>query len=199
MPFLSPASGYVIEKHVVEGAAVKPGERLFRIAPLDEVWIQADVYEHDLPHLKVGQPVEVTVPYLPGRTYAGRVTYIYPDLEGATRTGRIRIEIPNRKLELKPDMYAEVRFEVKGGARLQVPHEAVIYTGPRRLVFVDLGDGRLEPREVKLGIATDDAYEVLDGVREGERVVTSGNFLIAAESRIRSAASHWTGGGDDTR
>jgi len=196
MPFASPASGYVLEKNVVEGAAVKAGERLFRIAPLQKVWVQADVYEQDLPHVKVNQPVEVTLPYLPGKKYEGKVAYIYPSLEGATRTGRIRIELPNTELALKPDMYANVRFAVKGGVRLQIPESAVIYTGPRRLVFVDLGEGRLMPKEVKLGLQTDGAYEVLEGLQEGEKVVTSGNFLIAAESRIRSSAEHWSGGDD---
>ncbi|MCY1022194.1 efflux RND transporter periplasmic adaptor subunit [Pyxidicoccus sp. MSG2] len=195
MPFLSPASGYVLEKDVVEGAAVKAGERLFRIASLEKVWVEADVYEQDLPQVKVGQPVEVTLPYLPGKQYAGRVGYIYPALQGNTRTGRIRIELPNPGLELKPDMYADVRFVMQGGQRLQVPEAAVLYTGPRRLVFVDLGEGRLKPQEVKLGLRGEDTYEVVEGLKAGDVVVTSGNFLIAAESRLRSAADTFGGGG----
>jgi Cu(I)/Ag(I) efflux system membrane fusion protein len=193
MPFFSPASGYVLEKNVVEGAAVKAGERLFRIAPLAKVWVEAELYEQDLPQVEPGQPVEITLPYLPGRKYAGRVGYIYPSLEGKTRTGRIRIELPNPGLELKPEMYADVRFVVKGGERLQVPASAVLYTGPRRLVFVDLGEGRLKPQEVKLGLKGEDTYEVVEGLKPGDVVVTSGNFLIAAESRIRSATDSWTG------
>ncbi|WP_205507633.1 efflux RND transporter periplasmic adaptor subunit [Myxococcus vastator] len=193
MPFLAPASGYVLEKNVVEGAAVKAGERLFRIAPLAKVWVEADVYEQDLARVKPGQPVEVTLPYLPGKKYAGRVGYVYPSLQGATRTGRIRIELPNPELELKPDMYADVRFVLQGGARLQVPDSAVIYTGPRRLVFVDLGEGRLRPQEVKLGLKGQGTYEVLEGLSPGDVVVTSGNFLIAAESRIRSATDSFGG------
>jgi Cu(I)/Ag(I) efflux system membrane fusion protein len=196
MPFLSPASGYVIEKNLVEGAAVKAGERLFRIAPLKKVWVEADVYEQDLPQVKVGQPVEVTLPYLPGRKYPGRVGYIYPAIQGNTRTGRIRIELPNPGLELKPDMYADVRFVIHGGPRLQVPEAAVIYTGPRRLVFVDQGEGRLRPQEVKLGLKGEDTFEVVEGLKAGDVVVTSGNFLIAAESRLRSAADTFGGGGD---
>lgn len=193
MPFLAPASGYVMEKNVVEGAAVKAGERLFRIAPLAKVWVEADVYEQDLARVKPGQPVEVTLPYLPGKKYAGHVGYVYPSLRGATRTGRIRIELPNPELELKPDMYADVRFVLQGGARLQIPDSAVIYTGPRRLVFVDLGEGRLRPQEVKLGIRGEGTYEVLEGLSPGDVVVTSGNFLIAAESRIRSATDSFGG------
>jgi Cu(I)/Ag(I) efflux system membrane fusion protein len=194
LPFPAPASGYVLEKSVVEGAAVRAGDRLYRIAPLDKVWVEADVYEADLPRVKVGQEVEVTLPYLPGKGFKGKVGYLYPALEASTRTGRIRVELRNPALELKPDMYAEVKLKVEGGARLQVPESAVLYTGPRRLVFVDLGEGRLVPREVKLGVHAGEAYEVLAGVKEGEVVVTSGNFLVAAESRIRSAADHWSGG-----
>lgn len=194
LPFLAPANGYVLEKSVVEGAAVRAGERLYRIAPLDKVWVEADVYEADLPRVKVGQEVEVTLPYLPGRTFKGKVGYLYPALQASTRTGRIRVELKNPELELKPDMYAEVKLKQEGGERLQVPESAVLYTGPRRLVFVDLGEGRLAPREVKLGVHAGEAYEVLEGLKEGEVVVTSGNFLVAAESRIRSAADHWSGG-----
>lgn len=196
MPFLAPASGYVLEKNVVEGAAVKAGERLFRIAPLEKVWVEADVYEQDLPQVKVGQPVEVTLPYLPGKQFTGRVGYIYPTLQAGTRTGRIRIELPNPELELKPDMYADVRFVLHGGPRLQVPEAAVLYTGPRRLVFVDLGEGRLRPQEVRLGLKGEDTYEVVEGLKAGDVVVTSGNFLVAAESRLRSAADTFGGGGD---
>jgi Cu(I)/Ag(I) efflux system membrane fusion protein len=196
VPFLAPASGYILEKDVVEGAAVQAGARLFRIAPLHKVWVQADVYEQDLRHVKVGQRVEVTFPYLPEEKYESEISYIYPALEGMTRTARARIELPNPDLVLKPDMFADVTMRIEGGERLQVPEAAVIYTGPRRLVFVDLGDGRLRPQEVELGIESGDAYEVLGGLSEGDRVVTSGNFLIAAESRIRSAAEYWTGGDD---
>lgn len=194
MAFLSPASGFVLEKNVVEGAAVKAGERLFRIVPLQKVWVEADVYEHDLPEVKLGHRVEITMPYMPGRKYQGRVSYIYPTLDGRTRTGKVRIELPNEGLELKPDMYANVEFKLARGERLQVPESAVIYTGPRTLVFLDLGEGRLKPQEVKLGAQGDGSFEVLSGLEEGDRVVTSGNFLIAAESRIRSAADYWGGG-----
>lgn len=196
LPFPAPASGYVLEKSVVEGAAVRAGDRLYRIAPLDKVWVEADVYESDLPRVKVGQEVEVTLPYLPGKSFKGKVGYLYPALEASTRTGRIRVELRNPALELKPDMYAEVKLKVEGGSRLQVPESAVLYTGPRRLVFVDLGEGRMVPREVKLGVHAGEAYEVLSGVKEGDVVVTSGNFLVAAESRIRSAADHWSGGNE---
>ena len=191
IPILSPASGFVIEKDVVEGAAVEPGQRLFRIAALDKVWLDAQVYEADLARIKKGTKAKVTLPYQPGRTIEGTVSYVYPYLDPATRTGRVRIELPNKELDLKPDMYANVELAIDVGERLQVPMSAVLYTGPRRLVFVDLGGGKLRPQEVELGARSGEMAEVLRGLEEGQTVVTSGNFLIAAESRIRSAAAFW--------
>lgn len=191
LPVPSPVSGFVVDKHVLEGAAVQPGETLYRVADLDRVWLEAQLYESELPLVEVGQEAEVTFPYLPGRTVRGRVSHIHPYLEAATRTGTVRIELPNPDHSLKPDMYANVVFEAERGERLVVPEEAVIYAGPRRVVFVDLGGGRLEPRTVELGVRSGDVYEVLAGLEPGERVVTSGNFLIAAESRLKSAMGQW--------
>ena len=192
VPFRSSVSGYVIEKNVVEGAAVSAGERLFRIAALDRVWAIADVYESDLALIEKGMPVEVTMSYLPGKSYEGQVSYVYPYLDPASRTGKVRIALPNKGLELKPDMFANVAFQIELGPRLQIPIDAVVYTGPRRLVFVDMGEGRLRPQEVVLGVRSDDKVEVIRGLREGQTIVTSGNFLVAAESRIRSSARFWT-------
>ncbi|MDX2089698.1 MAG: efflux RND transporter periplasmic adaptor subunit [Kofleriaceae bacterium] len=192
VPFYSPASGYVIEKNVVEGAAVEVGQRLFRIAALDRVWVEADVYEADLALIAKGMRAVVTLSYLPGKTYEGKVAYVYPYLDPASRTGKVRIELPNTGLELKPEMYATVAFQVELGPRLQIPIGAVVYTGPRRLVFLDIGEGRLRPQEVTLGTRNEDAVEVVGGLREGQTIVTSGNFLVAAESRIRSSAKFWT-------
>ena len=192
MPFYSPASGYVIEKDVVEGAAVEPGQELFRIAALDRVWVEADLYEADLALVSKGQRATISLSYLPDKTYEGEVSYVYPYLDPASRTARVRVELPNKALELKPDMYATVAFEIDLGPRLQVPVDAVVYTGPRRLVFVDMGEGRLRPVEVTLGVRSDDTVEVKSGLKEGDVVVTSGNFLVAAESRIRSAAKIWS-------
>ncbi len=194
VPIASPAHGYVIEKNVVEGARIEAGTRVYQIADLSQVWIDAEVYESDLPHIRVGQPAHVELPYVPGHTFEGRVDYLYPTLEGATRTGRVRVVLKNPDLALKPDMYATVRIEVDLGERLAIPGEAVIYTGPRRLVFVDLGEGRLRPQEVQVGVHAGGYYEVTGGLEPGDIVVTSGNFLIAAESRIRSASEYWRGG-----
>jgi len=188
VPILAPASGTVIEKDVVEGAAVDAGRRLFRIAALDEVWVEADVYEGDLPHVHKGQPATVTLSYLPGRTLAGKVAFVYPYLDPASRTARVRIALPNPGGDLKPDMYANVAFDVDLGPRLQVPVSAVVFTGPRRLVFVAGGGGKFVPREVTLGARNEQVVEVLSGVKAGDRVVSSGDFLVSAESRLRSSA-----------
>jgi RND family efflux transporter MFP subunit len=186
LPFRSPASGVVMEKTVVEGDAVTAGQRLFRIADLDQIWVEADVYEGDLARITKGQPATITLTYLPGRTFEGKVAFVYPYLDPASRTGRVRIALANKGVELKPDMFATVTFELPLGDKLQLPSSAVVYTGPHRLVFVDLGDGRLEPQEVTIGARSGDVVEVLKGLEEGDTIVTSGNFLVAAESRVRS-------------
>jgi RND family efflux transporter MFP subunit len=188
----SPASGFVIEKNVVAGAAVSPGMRLLRIAGLDRVWVEAEVYESELGLLSVGDAATVTLRHLPGRSFEGKIGFIYPWLDDATRTGRVRIELPNRDLALKPEMYAEVVFEPDLGERLAVAEEAILYAGDRRYVFLDLGSGRLRPQAVTLGQRAGEWVEVLDGLTAGDQVVTSGNFLIAAEARLKLALDHWT-------
>ena len=191
VPILSPASGHVIEKDVVAGAAVEPGMRLLRIAALDRVWVEAEVYESELALLAVGAPATVTFPYLPGRRFAGRIAFVYPWLDDATRTGRVRIELRNPGLVLKPEMYAEVLFERALGKRLAVPDEAILYAGDRCYVFLDLDGGRLRPQAVTLGQRAGEWVEILDGLAPGDVVVTSGNFLIAAEARLKLALDHW--------
>lgn len=188
----SPASGFVIEKNVVEGASVDAGMRLYRIAALSKVWVEAEVYESDLSHVRVGQPATVTLDYLPGRAYVAKVAYVYPYLDPTTRTGRVRLEIPNNKeVDLRPGMYASVELSADLGVRVQVPTAAVVYTGPRRLVFADLGNGRFRPTEVQVGIESGGMYEVVSGLSPGDRVATSGVFLIAAEARVTTAAKYW--------
>jgi Cu(I)/Ag(I) efflux system membrane fusion protein len=187
----SPASGFVIEKDVVEGASVDAGMRLYRIAALSNVWVDADVYESDLAHVRVGQHATVTLDYLPGRAYEAKVANVYPYLDPVSRTGRVRLELANRELELRPGMYASVALSSDLGTRVQIPAPSVVYTGPRRLVFVDLGGGRFRPTEVQVGAESNGMYEVLSGVAPGDQVATSGVFLIAAEARISTAAKYW--------
>ena len=186
VPFRSPASGVVIEKTIVDGAAVMAGQRLFRIADLAEIWVEADVYEADLARIARGMPASITLDYLPGKAFDGKVAFIYPYLDPASRTGRVRIALPNKGLALKPDMYATVTFKLPLGPRLVVPASAVVYTGPRRVVFVDLGNGALRPQAVTIGARSGDLVEIASGLAEGDVVVSSGNFLVAAESRVRS-------------
>ena len=191
LSFAAPASGFVIEKSVVDGAAVKAGDRVFRIAALDKVWVEANVFEPDLARITKGQAATVTLSYVAGKAFDGKVTFVYPYLDPNTRTGRVRIELPNTGLELKPDMYADVVFHLALGSRLQIPVSAILYTGPRKVVLVDIGGGRIAPRDVQIGAQSGDRAEVVSGLSEGDAVVTSGNFLIAAESRIRSSGTFW--------
>jgi membrane fusion protein, copper/silver efflux system len=187
----APASGFVIEKDVVEGASVEAGMRLYRIAALNKVWVEADVYEADLGHVRLGQKATVTLDYLPGHSYDAKVSYIYPYLDPTARTGRVRVELANKELELRPGMYASVALVSEAESRVQVPAAAIVYTGPRRLVFVDLGQGRFKPQEVRVGAEANGMYEVLSGLKPGDNVATSGVFLIAAEARISTAAKYW--------
>jgi Cu(I)/Ag(I) efflux system membrane fusion protein len=179
--------------------------RLFRIAGMDHVWVEAEVYESELPKVRTGQPAVVTLSYLPGEELRGRVSLVHPQVDPESRTGRVRLSIPNRigpgGPMLKPDMYADVLLQAQSRDALLVPEQAVLYTGPRRLVFVDLGGGRFEPREVRLGTKTDGRFEVLAGLRAGDVVVTSGNFLLDAEARLQGGGltgegSHPEGGAD---
>jgi Cu(I)/Ag(I) efflux system membrane fusion protein len=189
--FTARESGFVIEKNVVEGSAVEPGMRLYRIASLNRVWIEADVYEADLARVSVGQTASVTLDYVPGRSYEARVAYVYPYLNAEARTGRVRLELSNPKLELRPGMFANVELKSDLGERLQIPGSAVVYTGPRRLVFVDIGQGRFRAQEVKLFAASDGMYGVISGLDPGDVIAVSGVFLIAAEARIATATKYW--------
>ncbi len=190
-PITAPASGFVVEKDVVQGARVEPGQRVFRIADLDRVWIEAEVYEQDLARVKVGQQATIIVAGREGAPLTGKVGLIAPMLEGGARTAKVRIDLPNKDGSLKPEMRAEVKLDGSMGERLVVPVDAVLFTGSRRIVFVDDGAGKLTPRDVVLGARGDGVVEVLQGLAEGEQVVSSGNFLVAAESRIRSATGFW--------
>ncbi len=187
LPIRSPASGYVIEKNVVEGAAIEPGARLYRIASSQRVWIDAAIPESDLALVSVGQQASVSLTSQAGESVAGSIAHVYPTLDPDTRTGRVRIELANPGSRLLPDMWANVELRIERGERLLVPVSAVLYAGPRRIVFVDLGDGRLAPREIEIGAGNGNFHEVLAGLEPGELVVTSGNFLVAAESRLASA------------
>jgi Cu(I)/Ag(I) efflux system membrane fusion protein len=179
--------GYVVQKNVFEGMRVTPQDTLFDIADLSHLWVLADVYESDLPAVRLGMPGDVSVSYLPGRSWRGPVTYIAPTVDPKTRTIEVRLEVENSGERLKPDMYADVELRASLGEGLLLPESAVLDSGDRQLVFVDQGEGRYQPREVGLGSRVDGGFQVLSGVLEGERVVVSASFLIDSESSLRAA------------
>jgi multidrug efflux pump subunit AcrA (membrane-fusion protein) len=185
----APIDGIVVEKMAVQGQMVEAGMKLYRLADLSIVWVQSQIYEQDLALLKLGQEAEVSLSYLPDRKFRGRVTYIYPTVDEKTRTARVRMEFHNPGLFLKPGMFAtvELNAEIEPSALL-VPDSAVLRSGEKNTVFVALDNGHFEPREVTLGPrAENNTYEVLSGLKEGERVVTSGQFMLDSESQLREA------------
>jgi Cu(I)/Ag(I) efflux system membrane fusion protein len=187
----APRSGTLIERNIADGGAAKKGQILLTIADLSRVWIEAEVFETDLELVQVGMAANVMLPYLTGRTFPATVEYVYPFLEGKSRTGRIRLTLDNAAGALKPDMYAEVSLQADLGNLLSVPEEAVIFAGASRVVFVDLGGGRLKPVRIKVGRNVEGFVEVIEGLSPGDTIVTSGNFLIAAETRLKTGIEQW--------
>ncbi len=183
----APASGYVTEKDVLPGQRVMPGDPLMVIADLSTVWAEADVYESDLPYVKVGMPLTVTLPYWPGQSFAGTVSFLDPFLDPQTHTLKARLQIANPKLLLKPDMYGNARFAYPLGEVLAVPVAAVLPTGEHNIVFKADENGALTPVDVTLGPRAGDYFQVLSGLEEGDRVATSANFLIDSESSLKAA------------
>lgn len=200
LTFRSPFDGIVQEVNTLPGAAVSMGDRLLQLVDLSVVWLWADFYENEVSLLKIGQPINVTVPGIVDHTFEGNISAIDPFLDPVKRTARVRIDIENPERTLRPGMYANVELTVDRGEGLTIPVGAVLPTGTRMLTFVDKGEGRLEPRFLELGRRYrqmggryyDDYYEVTEGLEEGERVVSSANFLIDAESKIQGAVKTWT-------
>jgi Cu(I)/Ag(I) efflux system membrane fusion protein len=190
----APIGGIVMEKTALQGLHFGAGDMLYRIVDLSSVWLLADVFEQDLAQIRPGQSAAITVQAYPGRVFDGRVAFVYPTVNAQTRTAKVRIEVPNPELLLKTDMYAtvEIAAPVETATVLAVPDSAVLDTGTRQTVLVDRGEGRFEPRAVKLGPRAGGYVAVLDGLREGEKVVTGANFLIDAESNLRAALQAFT-------
>lgn len=189
LTIVSPVSGYVTAKTALQGLKVMTGDHLYDIADLSRVWVLADIYEVNIPLIRVGQPAEITLASHPGKVWRGRITFLNPTVDPATRTVKARLEFANPGNALKPDMFADV---VVGGSRrtgLAVPESAVIATGERHIVFVAQGNGVFEPREVTPGIRVRNLYEILKGLSEGERVVTGANFLLDSESKLKASVS----------
>ena len=183
----APVNGVVVEKNVLAGQKIMAGDALYRVADLRIVWVEGEVFERDLATVHVGQSVQAEFQALPGERRTGRITYIYPTINPETRTARVRVEMANPDLALKPGMYATIRIQGASRERvLTLPRSAVLSTGERNLAFVRRPDGMLEPRNVTLGATNDERVEVLSGIREGETVVASATFLVDAESNLGS-------------
>jgi Cu(I)/Ag(I) efflux system membrane fusion protein len=193
----APRDGVVLERNAVDGQGFKAGDVLFRIADHSVVWVMADIAEGDIGALQPGQPAKVTTRAHLGRVFTGNVSVVYPHLMKETRTVRVRIELPNPDLALLPDMYADVDIETGTDEPVvAVPESAVIDSGTRQVVIVDKGDGRFEPRDVKLGRKGDGYVEVTSELQAGESIVVNGNFLIDAESNLQAALKGLTAPSD---
>jgi len=194
MTFLSPVNGIVTEKKAIQGMRFMPGEMLYQVADLSSVWVVADVFEQDIGLVKTGAIAKVKINAYPEKVFEGKITYVYPTLKADTRTVQVRIELPNPGLLLKPAMFAQVELPVGGKKEvLTIPDSSVIDSGTRRIVLVQLKEGRFEPREVKTGARSDNYIEVLEGVKEGELVVVAANFLIDAESNLKAVLGGMSG------
>ncbi|NGP90053.1 efflux RND transporter periplasmic adaptor subunit [Aliifodinibius halophilus] len=187
----SPATGVVLHKNAVEGEFIKSGTPAYKIADLSTVWVQTSVYDYEVPWIEEGQPAQMELSYQPGKTYRGTVAYVYPSLDRKSRTVQVRLEFPNPNLKLKPGMFANIRIQTRPKRNVTViPNEAIIRTGERNIVFVAKGEGAFEPRDVTLGMEggqRNNEIEILEGVKPGEKIVTSAQFLFDSESRLQEA------------
>jgi membrane fusion protein, copper/silver efflux system len=190
----SPADGYVMRKNAVDGQMVRMGDEIFRIANLKKIWVIADVAEQDMGLVAIGQPVKLHFMAFPSETFKGRVTFILHELDAATRTGKVRIEIDNPERRIKHEMYADVEIDTGAGEepRVAVPNSAIINSGNRQVVLVARGEGRFAPRSVKLGLKGQSYTEIKEGIAAGEEVVVAANFLIDAESNLKAALAGFT-------
>lgn len=191
MALYAPFKGIIVERNIPEGGFLEAGQSVYGIADISTVWVMAEVYEYEAPWLKLGQEAEMSLAYQPGKTYQGKIVYVYPYLKNMTRTIQVRMEFPNTAdFELKPDMWSNVVIHseiVRDG--LAIPIQAVLRTGKRDIAIIALGKGMFAPRDLRLGAQAGDEFEVLSGLQEGEKVVTSAQFLINSESNLRSAIS----------
>jgi membrane fusion protein, copper/silver efflux system len=187
MTLYSPIDGFVMTRNAYEQTYVTPQTDLYDIADLSTIWVYVDIYEYEAPYVHVGQAAQMQLSYFPGKTYRGKVTYVYPTLDPKTRTIKVRLEFPNPGYELKPDMYADVQLTLDYGTETLVPSQAVLNSGTRQVVFISKPAGYFEPREIKIGDQFDGQTVVLAGLKPGETIVASGNFLIDSESRLGAA------------
>jgi multidrug efflux pump subunit AcrA (membrane-fusion protein) len=187
LTFYSPTTGFVTDRKAFPQTSVTSDTELYTISDLSTIWANADVYEYEVPYIRLGQPVELQLSYYPGRTWHGKVSYIYPVVDAQSHTVKVRIELPNAELELKPQMFADAQLKVDYGSKVVVPAEAVLDSGNEQIVFVVHDGGMFEPRRITMGPQFDNLIVVLSGLKPGEQIVVSGNFLIDSESRLKSA------------
>jgi Cu(I)/Ag(I) efflux system membrane fusion protein len=181
----SPASGYVVQKTAIKGMRVMPGEKLFDIADLSTVWILSDIFEYELPLIKVGDKATISLSYFPGKEFSSTIDYVYPAIAGDTRSAKVRFTVPNPGNKLKPQMYTNVDVKINLGNKLIIPDDAVLDSGKRQLVYVDKGEGNFEPREVSVGMKSGGMVEITKGLKAGERVASAANFLIDSEAKLK--------------
>ncbi|MEW6037175.1 MAG: efflux RND transporter periplasmic adaptor subunit [Pseudomonadota bacterium] len=193
LPIHAPRSGTVINKMAMEGLQIKPGDELYTIADLSRIWIVGDIYEYEMPLVAIGQIASVSLSYVPEVSLQARIGFIYPTVDPQTRTAKVRFELDNPGERLKPGMYTNLELKIPLGMRLVVPKDAILESGERQIIFIHFGSGRLEWRNAKIGLRSGDWVEVLEGIREGEHVVTSANFLIDSESQLKSAVGGMPG------
>lgn len=191
LPIYTPLSGTVIEKMVQQGQYVNTGDVMFNIADLSTVWVEVEVYENEFANIKIGQKAEIYSQSFPGKPFSGRVTFIYPFLDPKTRTVKARVVMPNPGMKLKPDMFVNASIKVPLGSTIVVPVTAVVDTGKRQVVWVEMSPGMFEPRDVQVGQQTDDKVQILSGLKLGDKVAVSGGYLIDSESQLKG------GGGQD--
>ncbi len=189
----SPASGYVTVKDVYQGLYVTPEMDLYTVTDLSHVWVLLDVYEYEMPNVQLGTPVTLSLTYYPGEIFTGTVAYVYPYLDSKTRTNKVRVQLDNPGLRLKPDMYANAQIRVSLPDRLAVPESAVLDSGTRQIVFVATGDGFFQPQQVRLGQRADGYVEILEGLSEGQQVVAAANFMVDSESQLKAALNGMSG------
>jgi Cu(I)/Ag(I) efflux system membrane fusion protein len=187
LTFYSPITGFVTDRKAFPQTSVNPDTELYTVSDLSTIWVNADIFEYEVPFVKVGQRAEMQLSYYPGKKWNGRVSFIYPTVDPTTRTVKVRLEFPNPDFQLKPQMFADVQLKVSYGNQIVVPQEAVLDSGKEQTVFVAHEGGYFEPRKVTTGAKLDGKVVVLSGIRAGETVVTSGNFLVDSESRLKSA------------
>ena len=191
MVVYSPSAGHVMDKAAFPNRYVTPETRVYTIADHTSIWAYAEIYENEISHVREGQRVAMNAVAYPGEVFKGEITYVYPHLDEKTRTMRVRLEFPNPDLKLKPGMYSTIEVQVPLGVKLAVPESALLRTGTRDLVFVDLGSGQMQLRQVEVGTKAGGYYEILKGLQAGEQVVSAANFLIDAESKVQGVEASW--------